>query len=264
MQKLRLVTLLSCVLALSGCSTYEGVIEDIKYMDWSGMMAPSANSENLIGSNCPAASVVPELGTLAEFADNAKPTASTLISFAKIDSIQSKCDYASQSVTVDLKLAFQGQLGPVGRTMNKDTFIYPFFVAVTSPGGAILAKEVFSAGIIFGGVDQSSYQETMRQIIPIPNKDAGKNFRILAGFQLTQQQLEYNRAVIATQESAQKERARIEEAQADARRKAAKLGASSNDEPEVVIVPDTISPSATPEPVEQQPLSGPINLAPAN
>jgi hypothetical protein len=163
-------------------------------------------------------------------------------------------------VTVDLKVFFEGTLGPMGQAAPQPTVSYPFFVAVTSPSGAILAKEVFSAPMTYSAGGQETYVETMRQIIPIPNKEAGDHFKVLAGFQLSQDQLNYNRAVIASEEAAAKERARVQKEAAENAKRAAR---DNPKQAEVIVVPDTMSPadtSAVPPAVSSEP----IQIAPAH
>ncbi len=256
------LALVSCVLGLAACTnTINGFVEDIKFHDWMANAGPpGSTSENLLADGCPKTDVVPDLGSFTEFTDNTKPGARNLVSTARISAIESKCQYSSQSVTVDIRLAFDGTLGPAGRSGaggGNPTFSYPFFVAVTSPAGTILAKEVFAANMMYNtGTDTQTYSETMRQIIPVPSKQAGGHYKILAGFQLAPEQLNYNRAVIAADDAARREKEKIRKA-ADA---AAKKNASTEPPAEVVIVPDTTAPLDMTVPPQ---LGEPINIAPA-
>jgi len=256
MKKLHLLALLSCVSALGACNTVDGLVEDIKFMDWTAGSGPSASkAENFLSDGCPAAGAVPELANFVEFVDPARPSIQTVVSSARIGTIQSKCDYGSQSVTVDIRLAFEGAQGASG---TGGTQSYPFFVAVTSPNGAILAKEVFAANMNYSSGNRQTYFESMRQIIPIINKDAGVHYKVLAGFQLSPEQLAYNRAVIAAEEAARLEREKAAKAAAKAAKKAAQDAEDAPVKSDAIIVPDT----TTPTPVEQQQLDGPINIAP--
>lgn len=96
-----------------------------------------------------------------------------------------------------MKLIFNGKLGPKGRekVSDKPFFSYPYFVAVTSPGGKIMAKEIFAASMTYGSHESThSYFEKLREVIPISSKENAKNYKILIGFQVTKDQLAYNRA----------------------------------------------------------------------
>ena len=70
--------------------------------------------------------------------------------------------------------------------------------------GKILAKEVFSASMIYAqGEDYKSYKETLRQIIPLNDTKQGKKYKVLVGFQLSQEQLNYNRQILEQQQLAE-------------------------------------------------------------
>ena len=75
-----------------------------------------------------------------------------LISRIDLKSAESTCRLASKSAIVDVRLIFQGKLGAKGRQTRTDKpfFSYPFFVAVTSPNGKIMAKEIFAASMTYG------------------------------------------------------------------------------------------------------------------
>ncbi|MGB4056779.1 MAG: hypothetical protein WBK77_01705 [Alphaproteobacteria bacterium] len=240
--------LIACVLTLGACNTVDGLVEDVKFNDWFANSGRAASgSESLLADGCPQTEIVAELGTLNEFTDNAKPGSKNLVSNAHIAKVDAKCAFSSQSVTLDLKLTIDGTLGPAGHKNAKPSFTYPYFVAVTSPIGTILAKEVFTASLAYdAGMDNQTYTETMRQIIPIPNKDAAAKYKVLIGFQLTPEQLAYNRAVEAAEKAAAIEREKIQKANIAAAKKGAKQEAPS----EAIIVPDTITSGA------------PVNIAP--
>ncbi len=205
MKHLRLLTLSLCVVALNGCQTFDGVMKDIESIKLPALNnSTSRSSEELVYSgNCPSVEAVEELSSLSEFSDTSDQNAHNLISSIEIADMQSSCNYDERSVTIDLRMDFTGNLGPRGQASS--SFSYPFFVAVTSARGDILAKEIFAAPITYGpGQRSQTYTEKMRQIIPIENRDRGSKYKVLVGLQLTPDQLAYNRRKIV------EERARIE------------------------------------------------------
>lgn len=214
MKHLRYLALSICFLGLTACQTFEGVkkdFESIKLPSLSGSTA--ASGEKLVYSgDCPRVEAVEDLKMLSEFSDTNNQTEQNLISTVKITKIQSACSYEERSVTVDLKMDFAGRIGPQSRSAagNSPFFSYPFFVAVTSANGTILAKEIFAASMTYApGQNTQTYTEKMRQIIPIENRDRGANYKVLVGFQLTPDQLSHNRLTLeqeklAAQAEAQK------------------------------------------------------------
>lgn len=201
----------ACSLTLTACeSTWQGIQDDLGNINTSSWDFPNLSegsdpqSANFVeSSNCPTVTVVEELSVVNEFADVSNQTADNLISKAKMTKSKSNCTFSGKTATVDLQLSFEGITGP--RAFGTSNFSYPFFVAVTAPNGSILAKEVFSAPLSHSSADQSAtHFETLRQIIPISNELQGPQYKILLGFQLTQEQLAYNRDLIAQKEAMEK------------------------------------------------------------
>lgn len=159
--------------------------------------------EFIIKGNCPDTEIVTELAGYSEFASPNSSSEENLITRAHLTEITATCESNERSITVDMALEFKGMAGPKSfvKSADKSSHAYPFFVAITSPGGKILAKEVFSAAMDFNSsAGVKTYNETLRQIIPLSNQEDGKRHKILVGFQLNQQQLEYNRNILAQQQ----------------------------------------------------------------
>lgn len=183
--------------ALGGCQTIQRASEA---GGGSFVLQNNDNIDNAIEeaqvNKCPRVTIVDELGAINDFMDISDPSEYNLVSEATLDLEESSCVYRKSNVSVDLKLAFYSRLGQRGKLNDKDKpFVsYPFFVAVTNPDGNILAKEVFGASMTYDrGEEKHTYFENLRQIIPIINPDKGKDYEILVGFQLTPEQLAYNR-----------------------------------------------------------------------
>lgn len=184
-------------------------MEDFGELDIPLVSAPSAtdprSEQFVVSGNCPTVEIVNELSMLSEYMDVANPQADNLLSSVHLSQAESDCTYSGKNATVDIKLAFEGMLGPRGRTSASDKpfFSYPFFVAVTAPDGKILAKEVFGASMTYGtDQDTQTYYESLRQIIPIADPARGARYKVLVGFQLSQDQLNQNRAFIRRQNEA--------------------------------------------------------------
>ena len=192
--------------ALPACETFEGMKEDISGI---GMpeFAALGQKKTALHSTCPEVHIVEELATLAEFATRTDTGDNNLVSKTDINQVESSCKRGKQSITVDLKLAFEGKLGPQGRSQGSGgpSFTYPFFVAITAPNGNILAKEVFAATIAYdSGRDQQTYYESLRQIIPVKYETKAGRYKVLVGFQLSNDQLAYNRTQIELAKEAAK------------------------------------------------------------
>lgn len=207
MKYLKLLVFLSLIPLLNACQTLEAVKEDAYDVAEGNIYVAgvtSGHAEQLLRSPCPQVEIVDELSSISDFSDPRKKSTKNLISRVNLKSAESACKLSSKSAIVDLKLIFDGTLGAKGRATASDKpfFSYPFFIAVTTPNGKIMAKEIFAASMTYGkGESQHSYYESLRQIIPIKSKVQATNYRILIGFQVTPDQLKYNRDNLVPVES---------------------------------------------------------------
>ena len=83
-----------------------------------------------------------------------------------------------------------------GAAASGNSYTYPYFVAVTRRGTAVIAKETFAIEAQFGGRD-IVYDSDRIQRITIPRASdqvEGQNFEIVVGFELNEDQLEWNRS----------------------------------------------------------------------
>jgi hypothetical protein len=195
------------VLALAGCQAADGLMRDLSSVNVPGVSGDrpaKGSSEYFIDSDCPSIEIVPELTALSEFAPEGSTDPRKLLSHVVLTETRGSCTYKNNSVTVELTMTFEGTLGPAGKQAEKTAFFaYPFFVAVVDSGGDILAKEVFAASIGYeNGADTQIHKETIRQIIPIVSRSDGRRHKIMTGFQLTPEQLAYNRKRLATESAA--------------------------------------------------------------
>lgn len=244
MKSRKYFALFLCVITLAACQTMRGVEEDIGSIGSSASLsADQDSSQKLIGS-CPVVEIVQDLAVYSDFAPPGETAPGDLVSSVGMSRSATSCAANKRSVTVDIQLAFDAVLGPRGRMSAgaKPFFTYPYFVAVTDPSGKIMAKEIFAASFSFeAGEEQHHHQETLRHIIPLENPANVSNYRVLIGFQLTPDQLEYNRAAIAQAKAQSVASAR---AAMDAKVQALKNGGGSSEE----------TPPAETAPVEQETL----------
>ncbi len=171
-------------------------LSDLKTANLHTAQAVGGESEMLLQSPCPQVELVDDLSSLSDFTNPNQTKRENLISRVDLKSAQSTCMLSSKSTVVDLTLLFEGTLGSKGKqkTSDKPFFSYPFFVAVTAPSGKIMAKEIFAASMTYGANENKhTYFEKLRQVIPIKSKSSAKYYKILIGFQVTPDQLAYNR-----------------------------------------------------------------------
>ena len=103
------------------------------------------------------------------------------------------CRYLDdQPLDAELEIDFALGKGPQA-TSNQHT--YPYFVAVTRRNGKVLAKQYFSVEGDFSSGPVVGKREVVQDIV-IPRADdtiSGANFEIIVGFELTEDELKFNR-----------------------------------------------------------------------
>lgn len=154
---------------------------------------------------CPQIAVVEDLKSLTQFEVPSAPTPGEKISSIAMTGLDTKCTVTDKTVAVDISVRFDGYLGPQAAEWQSQSrsFAYPYFIAVTTPAGEILSKEVFAATIRYdAGETAITQQEKTRQIIPLREDTKPGQYEILIGFQLTEDELNYSR-MMASQPAAE-------------------------------------------------------------
>ena len=109
--------------------------------------------------------------------------------------VRSLCSYyGERPIVANLVLDMAFGRGPAA---HGDTHVYEYFVAVTRRDIGVIEKQVFPINVRFrAGEDRVYLTETIDAIsIPRANADtSGVNFEILTGFELTPEQLAFNRS----------------------------------------------------------------------
>ena len=141
---------------------------------------------------CPPAHVLGDAARLVQFNG---PEAYANVGFTgEVRQVRSSCRYVGND-PIEMKLEIDLAFGR-GPAAQGDSFTYNYWVAVTRRDVAVLAKKPYSIKVNFPkGAQRMAVTETVQQIIiPRANADtSGANFEVLAGFDLTKEQIEFNR-----------------------------------------------------------------------
>lgn len=149
------------------------------------------------GPNCPNVRIVNDLNKVHQFVDNATASRANETSSVQMQGVDTKCQIVKGNIAIDMNIAFTGEVGPKGRARRDDkpSFAYPYFIAITNNQGSIIGKEVFALSMNYNSGDNSQTRtEQVRQMIPMRDKDY-RNYKVMIGFQLSDQELAYNRAL---------------------------------------------------------------------
>lgn len=167
------------VMLLSGCDS----VKSFEWPQW-GDSKPA--------NDCPVVGITPDLGNITQFRDN------QIVSETIISSVKPTCIKDDKAVTVRLAINFKGRLGPVGLkdASTEANYSIPYLVAVVSPKGDIISKDIFAITMIYTkGQSEQAVPDLLEQIIPLGAGEKPTDYKIMLGFQLTDQELAFNRAL---------------------------------------------------------------------
>lgn len=208
MNKFMVLGAVVMALTLSGCETMNKFGETLKSMEMpkitpkggagtaTVVQADTTGLVSVGGESCPTVKGLADLATITQFSNSGEMTSDKMISDTKLEKVVSKCTVAGNSVSVELELNFSGVLGPIGvkDLDGQANYTYPYFLSVISPDGKILSKDVFALSMVYEN-GQITYhrQDKLRQVIPLLTGQNASQFQIMIGFQLSEDELAYNR-----------------------------------------------------------------------
>jgi len=160
-----------------------------------GTAAAALSGCSIFGSSrppaiCPAVSIAGDLASVSRF--NGSGTGfPDLATLGEIRNVKDGCTFDAKGVTIDMTVTLLAQLGPAATSRSAD---FQYFVAITDPQERILVKEVFPSHLDFQGNQQrAGAVETLQERIPLPDQKVSGEYRVIVGFQLAKDELEYNR-----------------------------------------------------------------------
>jgi hypothetical protein len=149
---------------------------------------PAAVADQPIG--CPRVVVVPQLADVVQYRPGPGRDPTDIAARGHLD-FGGGCEYGDDRVTVALDIRLRAERGPAA---VGDSAPFEYFVAVRSPDGVILNKELFPAAVPFGAAATAELPDPLEVIIPLTSLASGARHEVLIGFQLTPEQLQATRA----------------------------------------------------------------------
>ncbi|MGE0740886.1 MAG: hypothetical protein AB7O98_06045 [Hyphomonadaceae bacterium] len=203
--KLRAALVLSMALVLAACGgTREG-----RTIELPGGVDPDAQQEaeapnffdRLIGNDprpnvgpCPLMGVLYDNARIVDFAAPNNERYANIEFTGEMQGVRGLCRYVDADpirMGIEIEMAF-GR----GPASTSDRQTYRYWVAVTRRGRAPIAKEYFDVDVRFdrGELVVTRTEQIENIVIPRANPEiSGENFEILVGFELTPEQLQFNR-----------------------------------------------------------------------
>ena len=143
-------------------------------------------------SRCPSVAIVRDAAEVTRFREGSGRDLTDVTGRAVLADYTGGCTPREDRVTVDLNLVLAAEQGPASQAGTAD---YRYFVAIADAAGDILAKQEFDTTVAFpAGQRRAGTVEELTQTIPLEDGATPADYQILVGFQLTPEQLDYNRA----------------------------------------------------------------------
>lgn len=147
-------------------------------------------------AKCPPTSVLVDTASIAVRQDaGAAADPANLLYSVQIDSAKTDCSLPKYDKEVEssVDINFRAERSKPG---DAASYKVPYFVAITTEG-KVLAKRIFYADFAFApGATVSSFSDSVASLTLTVGRDKrAADYGILVGFQLTKEQLEYNRHV---------------------------------------------------------------------
>ncbi len=184
-------SLLTLPLALGGCSMLGlGSNEEDDAIEAIKQAAPQP---------CPTIGVLDGADKITVFNGNGQDLTDVVVT-AEISKAVTQCEYNTSDNTISVDVAFNGgaEMGPAA-TLRDITL--KGFLAVTRIGGTRVSKQVYDIPLTFE--DNSRHVRFLKSIdetiVPYTERMNGSHYEFLVGFQVSKDQLEYNRKTSNTE-----------------------------------------------------------------
>ncbi len=152
-------------------------------------LGPKDPAEALLA--CPKVSIIRDLSEVTVLRPGGRDL-TDLESRAALADFAGNCEYTSTGVTVNVNVFLIAERGPA---MKSDSAKYQYFVALAKPDDSIVSKVYFDTDVTFpAGQPRAGSKEELAPKIPLPKDANAKDWKVYLGFQLTPEQLAFNRA----------------------------------------------------------------------
>lgn len=140
---------------------------------------------------CPEVEVPAEVSRLVAFRPGPSRGPGDMTYEVSFIKARARCTRSGGRLVVGLRLEMMVRLGPASQSRKADL---AYFVALTDGAGQIREKWIFPAEARLEDRTQVRLWEELELVIPEPPADAAPGHRLYVGFQLSEEQVRYNRS----------------------------------------------------------------------
>ncbi len=136
---------------------------------------------------CPQVAILRDVERVEDYGREAADP-SNLVAIAVMKKIDGSCKYDDDGVNVVFDLGLAAEKGP---RLGSDQISFPFFVSLVTPEDKVRAKEMMTVLFAFpSGGKLVEKTEPLRVFLPLKPEEDASSYRVLLGFQLTEEQLQ--------------------------------------------------------------------------
>lgn len=140
---------------------------------------------------CPETGLILAASQISVFAENAAPETESKLLDGYLADYRGSCRNRDGALEFDLELDIIGQRGPAGEKLKRAEF--PYFVALLDPAENILQRQGFSSTVSFDNAGGGMKTEKHRLRFMPEDGTSLRLHKVAIGFELTPEQLAYNR-----------------------------------------------------------------------
>ena len=142
---------------------------------------------------CPKVGVISQLDRVSEIEVAGSQSKSHIVLSSKIERLRTKCTASGDGITISIVFDLFSKLSKYDIPTDVDL---RYLIATIDRNNQILAKEVYKTTVSFmDGIQTARNTQEVEVFIPSAGKIDFRNHKVLVGFELTEDQLQYNRGI---------------------------------------------------------------------
>ena len=148
-------------------------------------------SPDEIAVNCPTTGVLAEGERLERYRENSERDLTDLVIRARVGNIRKACSILQEERVLEMDMVLQvySEKGPAAQAGQ--TLPLQYFVAVTDVDNTIYSRQLFQLAATFeGNARQAVFNEEVFLSVPIAANKNVRDYRIVIGLQLTQEEMD--------------------------------------------------------------------------
>ena len=155
------------------------------------VLAACSNPVDNASPRCPQALLVGDASNLVRFAKGSGRAVGDMAYEATFTGYRGSCEYSERGVEVRLATEIEVERGPAG---TDGVIGFSYFVALPDRANQAGHKQVFPVrGSLAANKERMSYRDDIELFIPLKTPADGPATQIFLGFQLSPNEVEYNR-----------------------------------------------------------------------